>query len=101
LGHDIGPAPTASNLVCLVYLVYFVWLVDLVHLVSFIQPKNQTNQIDQTNQKNQINKTNQLNQIKGGSRSPWYDGAGAPVALTLSYPGGWQPGEGSGWVLQN
>jgi hypothetical protein len=55
---------------------------------------NQRNQIDQTNQMNQINKTNQINQMKGGSRSSGDGGAGAPVALTLSRPGGGQPGEG-------
>ena len=81
LGHYPYLTATARDLVCSVDLV------DLVHLVSFIQAKNQTNQINKTNQRDQIN------QLKGGSRSSGSRGAGAPVAFTLSQPGG-----GSGWV---
>ncbi len=36
--------------------------------------------------------------IEGGSRSSGSRGAGAPMALTLNRPGGWQPGGGSDWV---
>jgi hypothetical protein len=70
--------------------IWFVWFVLFVWL-------NETNQ---TNQMNQINQTNQLNQLKGGSRSSGDSEAEAPAALTLSQPGAWQPGGGSGWVLR-
>jgi len=54
--------------------------------------------MNQINQRNQIDQTDQINQMKGGSRSPGDGGAGAPVALTLSQPGGGQPGGDSGWL---
>jgi hypothetical protein len=72
----------------------------LFGLFGFSGSSNKTNQTAQMNQINQINKTNHINQ-KGGSRSSGDGEAGAPVALTLSQPGAWQPGGGSGWVLQN
>ena len=85
---------TAPRLVAVLF-IWFVWFVLFVWLneTNEMNQSNQINQMNQINQINQTNETNQLNQLKGGSRSPEYDGAGAPVALTLSRPGGWQPEE--------
>jgi hypothetical protein len=86
----ISPSSPLGAMSFLVYFVCPVCLVYLVHLISFVQPKNQTNERDQ------LNPTTYS--LYGGSRSSGSRRAGAPVALTLSQPGGRQPGGGSGWV---